>query len=195
MVVMPTKPELLSEAVAAVQPIVRGAGVSDPTGSTPCREWSIGDLTGHALGTTAGLARLGRREKLDAEDPWGAPASDRSWSEQLSAQLDDLSTAWSDPAAWDGSVDLSGAEMPAALVGDMVLAEVILHGWDLAQATGQRLEVPEAVAAELRRGVEQTAEMGRQMGAYGDEVLVAEDASDLEHALALAGRDPAWSAA
>lgn len=191
---MSTMPEVLSDAVAAVLPIVRAAGDADPDDRTPCREWTLADLTRHAIGTTAGLARLGRREPLDAEDPWGAPTSDRPWPDQLSTQLGDLASAWSQPVAWEGEVDMGGSMMPAGMVGDMALAEVLLHGWDLARATDQRLEVPDPIAGELRRGVEETAEMGRQMGAYGAAVPVHDDASDLDHALAAAGRDPSWSA-
>jgi uncharacterized protein (TIGR03086 family) len=91
-------------------------------------------------------------------------------------------------------VDLGGQQLPASTIGDMVLAEVVLHGWDLARATGQQLEVPATVAHELRRGIEETAEMGRRMGAYGIAVEIDEHASDLAHALGAAGRDPAWSA-
>jgi uncharacterized protein (TIGR03086 family) len=195
MVSMSTMSEVLSDAVAAVQPIVRGAGAVDPGATTPCREWTMSDLTRHALGTTAGLARLGRREPLDADDPWGAPASDLTGTDQLSSQLNDLASAWSEPTAWEGEVDMGGQPMPAPMLGDMVLAEVVLHGWDLARASGQRLEVPDQVAHELRRGIEATADLGRRMGAYADAVEIDDDASDLDQALAAAGRDPRWSPA
>jgi uncharacterized protein (TIGR03086 family) len=192
---MSTMPEVLSDAVVAVQPIVRGAGAVDPGVATPCREWTMSDLTRHVLGTTAGLARLGRREPLDADDPWGAPTSDRTWADQLSSQLDDLAAAWSEPTAWDGEVDMGGQAMPAPALGDMVLAEVLLHGWDLARASGQRLAVPDQVAHALRRGIDATADLGRRMGAYGDAVEIDADASDLDRALAAAGRDPGRSPA
>ena len=94
---MSTMPEILSQATAAVAPIVRAAGGADPGSATPCREWVLAELTQHALGTTAGLARLGRREPLDATDPWGPPTTGLPWSEQLAGQLDDLAAAWSDP--------------------------------------------------------------------------------------------------
>ena len=185
--------KILSQATTAVAPIIRAGGGADPGAPTPCQEWVLADLTQHALGTTAGLARLGRREPLDATDPWGRPVSDLPWSEQLSGQLEDLAAAWSGVGAWQGEVDMGGQQMPASMIGDMVLAEVVLHGWDLARATGQQLDVPDAVAHELRRGIEQTADLGRQMGAYGEAVEVDENASDLDHALGAAGRDPAWS--
>lgn len=83
-------------------------------------------------------------------------------------------------------------EMPAPMIGDMAFVEALAHGWDLARATGQELVVPAPVAAELRRILEATGEMGRSMGAYGDEVTVTGD-GDLAWALGQAGRDPSWS--
>lgn len=82
--------------------------------------------------------------------------------------------------------------MPAPVIGEMALAEVVLHGWDLARATGQHLVVGPELGAELRRMVEETGELGRQLGAYGPAVQVGDEAGDLERALAASGRDPDW---
>jgi hypothetical protein len=81
--------------------------------------------------------------------------------------------------------------MPAAMIGDMAFVEALVHAWDLARATGQQLEFPKPVAAELRRILEETGEMGRNMGAYGSEVTV-DGGDDAAWALGQAGRDPAW---
>ena len=75
----------------------------------------------------------------------------------------------------------------------MAYAEILLHGSDIARATGTSLEVSDEGAAALRRTVAETAELGRQMGAYGDPVAVDPDATDFETALGSAGRDPAWA--
>ena len=85
--------------------------------------------------------------------------------------------------------------MPAPMIGEMALAEMLLHAWDLAAATGQSLVVPDKIGRELRRSIEETAELGRSMGAYGVEVAVRAQASEFERALAASGRDPRWRAA
>ena len=107
-----------------------------------------------------------------------------------------LADVWSRQEAWDGTVSMAGQEMPATLIGEMSLAELLLHGWDLARATGQHLIVPEDVGGELLRHVDETAEWGRSMGAYGPRVAIEEPAhaTAFERALAAAGRDPAWKA-
>jgi uncharacterized protein (TIGR03086 family) len=133
---------------------------------------------------------------LDLHDPYGAShdASQGDWQHELSTNLGALAEAWTSADAWEGTVDMGGQAMPAPMVGEMALAELLLHGWDLASATGQTLPVPDEVGRELRRGIEETAELGRSLGAYGDEVAVGPDASEFERALAASGRDPGWRA-
>jgi hypothetical protein len=79
------------------------------------------------------------------------------------------------------------------MIGEMAMAEVLLHGWDLARATGQPLSVPDEVGRELRRSIEETAGLGRSMGAYGEEVRVGDERPEFERALGASGRDPGWS--
>lgn len=52
-------------------------------------------------------------------------------------QLTDLVEAWRDPAAWAGMTEAGGVRMPAEEMGVVALDELVLHGWDLARATGQ----------------------------------------------------------
>ena len=52
-------------------------------------------------------------------------------------RLDQLAEAWADPAAWEGLTEAGGLTMPAEVAGTVALDEVVLHGWDLARATGQ----------------------------------------------------------
>ena len=100
--------------------------------------------------------------------------------------------AWSRPEAWIGSVQ--GAKMPAPAVGELGLIEVLMHGWDVASATGQSLRVSDELGAELLRCLEPTLDQGREYEVYGPEVTVPADASTFTRALALSGRDPDWRA-
>jgi hypothetical protein len=66
----------------------------------------------------------------------------------------------------------------------MALIEILLHGWDVARATDQQVDVSDALGAELLRCVAETADLGRQVGAYGTKVSVADNATDLARRLA-----------
>ena len=75
----------------------------------------------------------------------------------------------------------------------MMLAELVLHGWDLAVATGQAYTVPDQAAAAALAAVEANAELFRQYKGFAEPVPVADGAPSLDRALALSGRDPAWT--
>ena len=81
-------------------------------------------------------------------------------------------------------------EMPAAMVGGMLLGEMLVHGWDLAHATGQQSAWDNDVLEYVHREVETSAEMGRGMGIYGPAVPVPADAPLLHRILGLTGREP-----
>ncbi|HYI53974.1 MAG TPA: hypothetical protein VEX57_08410 [Microlunatus sp.] len=104
---MSTRAEILAHAVRAVRPIVIGAADADLASATPYRQWRLAELAQHTLGTLAGLARLGRREALDADDPWGTRTSEEPWS----------------PVWWSGST------ISRSLVGRRLLGGAGRHGW------------------------------------------------------------------
>lgn len=81
-----------------------------------------------------------------------------------------------------------------AVNGELGLIEMLLHGWDVALATGQPLNVSQELSAELLGCLTPTLDQGRDFHVYGPEVVVSADASAFTRALALSGRDPDWSA-
>lgn len=185
--------ELLPRAVDLVVAVVAAVGPDDLARPTPCREYDVRGLVNHVAGTTAWLERLGRRAAPDGDDPFGAKqdVTTGDWQALLVERIRAVGAGWADPAAWEGSID--GVSMPATMIGEMAFTEVLIHGWDLAAATGRHLEVDEAVASSAYRFVAGTAEMGRQMGTYGAEVSLPPGAATFDRALALAGRDPRWT--
>jgi uncharacterized protein (TIGR03086 family) len=75
----------------------------------------------------------------------------------------------------------------------MVLGEFVVHGWDLARATGHDVTWDDTVLEFALEWLVQTAEQGRAMGVYGAAVPVPENAPVLDRLLGLTGRDPQWT--
>jgi uncharacterized protein (TIGR03086 family) len=86
-------------------------------------------------------------------------------------------------------------EMPASLVGGMVVGEMVIHGWDLGRGTGHDPGWDDDLLIYLYEEVAKNAEYGRQIGVYGPEVPVPAGSSPLDRVLGLTGRDPAWNGA
>ncbi|WP_243704867.1 TIGR03086 family protein [Micromonospora sp. KC723] len=114
------------------------------------------------------------------------------WRDGFATEAGRLVEAWADPTAEEGVSP--GMGLPQATVGLMGLSDLVLHGWDLARAVGLPYEpAPEFVAAG-HRFMGETGPMGRQMGAFGPEVVTAPGCAELDRLLGRAGRDPAWGA-
>lgn len=190
-----TTTTLLPRTTTAVANAIRGIDRLDPTAPTPCEQFDAVALINHFVGTVGALARIGRGEPLDPENPWGqgGDAAAGPWRTRLADGLDQLGAAWADERAWAGSIDFGSGEMTAAQTGRMAFGEALLHGWDLTRAAGTTLTVPDDVGAALYEFVAETGELGRSMGAYGPAVPVAEDRTAFHRALGLAGRDPDWT--
>jgi uncharacterized protein (TIGR03086 family) len=82
--------------------------------------------------------------------------------------------------------------VPGATAGGFALNELVLHGWDLARATGQSFHCEPAVAEVALEFTARVVEQG--FPAYGPPVEVPDQAPVLHRLLALAGRDFRWGA-
>ena len=84
------------------------------------------------------------------------------WREQIPSELAALAGAWQLPDAWEGETTAGGVTWPAEVIGTVAFNEVLIHGWDLAVATGQayrpdddhRAGVVRLPAADRRRARE-----------------------------------------
>ena len=72
-------------------------------------------------------------------------------------------------------------------------ADVFMHTWDLARATGQDDRLDPDFCAELLAGMEPMEEVIRSSGQYGARVEVPADADAQTRLLGFIGRDPDWT--
>ncbi len=89
---------------------------------------------------------------------------------------------------------LGDAAMPGEMALDMILWEYLVHGWDLARATGQAWS-PSTAAAVRSLGFAPTMLTPDYQGegkAFAPAVTVAEDAPAIERLMGLSGRNPSW---
>jgi uncharacterized protein (TIGR03086 family) len=187
--------QYMALAAAPMTEIIRNIQEDHLGAPTPCAEYDVRRLVNHLLFWGPSLEGAARKELVP---PPAAAESDLDltggdWAAAVNAHIDRTVNAWNDPGAWEGTTHMGGpTELPASMVGNMVLCEVVVHGWDLARATGQRPTWDDDLLGYLHGKIAEFAEQGRQMGVFGSEV-VPPTSSALDRTLALTGRDPAWT--
>ncbi|MFO6451242.1 MULTISPECIES: TIGR03086 family metal-binding protein [unclassified Aeromicrobium] len=164
--------------------------------ATPCEGVTVGQLLHHVVGLTQAFRAAADKEfgplTDTAPDPDAAPSADDGWQADLEQHVPRLVDAWREAAAWEGMTRAGGVDLPGAAAGLVALDEVVLHGWDLARATGQEYVLDDATAAACLGFVE-SFDPGGTPGLFGPAVPIADDAPVLDRLVARAGRDPGWS--
>ncbi|MBB4687799.1 TIGR03086 family metal-binding protein [Amycolatopsis jiangsuensis] len=176
-------------APAATELLRVAAAVPSLDAHTGCADYDVRGLLDHLLYWGPRLAAAGRRESSAAPESDVALVED-DWPALLEKQTEELVAAFASASAWTGTVTFGPAELPAAVVGDMVLGEFVLHGWDLARASGTTLSCSDDAAAAVLASAVAMGERARSTGVYGAEVPVPVTAPLLDRALGASGRDP-----
>ncbi len=160
---------------------------------TPCADWDLRTLLNHTILWTSYSAERRAHGESVAEDLMSTDfTAEPGFREDYARQIDRAVEAWKDPQAWEGDRNVMGTATPAADVGAMLIMEMVLHGWDVARATGQEYRAADAVAETLIDTVQENAELFRKYQGFADAIPIREDATAFDRALALSGRDPGW---
>ncbi|MFI6339950.1 TIGR03086 family metal-binding protein [Streptomyces sp. NPDC050535] len=175
-----------------------GAGVTDGqlTAATPCPDLAVHNMLGHLIGLATAFRDAARKDlgpTTDTSPEAAVPDIEPGWREALPKVMDELAEAWRDPAAWTGDTRAGGVSLPGAVAGAVAVDELVVHGWDLARATGQLYE-PDPAALRMAHEflLAAAADPGRGGGIFGPVVPVPDDAPLLDRTIGLSGRDPGW---
>ena len=183
----------MAEAARVVTGVPDGADLDGPT---PCTDWDLRTLLNHTILWTSYSAERRAHGESVSEDLMAKDfTADPGFRDDYARQVAKAAQAWDDPAAWEGELGVMGNAMPAADVGAMLLMETVLHGWDVARATGQEFNADDNTAAALEDIVQAQAELFRKYHGFADAIEPPQNATAFERALTLSGRDPSWKPA
>lgn len=186
-------------AIDVMSDVVQQVPRDDWDRPSPCGGWRALDVLGHVGGATdMGVSMLrGRDRSFEAQDPPGDV-------------VDGDPVLWwaglADPAREAvGEIDEAGLErvvetpMGPRTVRDGLrfpAADLFLHAWDIAMATGVTVAIPEEAVPFIRSlGDAVPPQVMRSPGVFGAEVPVSVDASAVDRLLGWAGRNPRWEPA
>lgn len=170
----------------------RFAGILDGAGDrwdapSPCQAWTARDVVAHVIETQRDF--LARHDLLDSPAPsLGDPAAAfRRHSSDVIRVLDRDGTADREYEGYFGPTTF-GATMAEFYGWDLVV-----HGWDVARATGQGWSISDEEARALGRDADGWGDALYSEGICAAPVPVPDDAPAQDRLLGRLGRDPQWA--
>jgi len=129
--------------------LVAGVGPGQWDGGTPCEEWTVADLVTHMTdgnylfsSVLRGLPLAEARTAVPAV----RPGADRAARFRDAAGR--LAAAYGPPGVLDQLFTIPVGTMPGLGTLHIRLVEMLVHGWDLARATGQSTAFPDDLAEQ-----------------------------------------------
>ncbi|MGW0547426.1 TIGR03086 family metal-binding protein [Streptomyces altiplanensis] len=182
-------------AVRQVARLLDGITDEQLSAPTPCEKYEVRHLLAHLVGLTAAFRDAAKKElgpSTDTDPGAALPVLDDDWRTRLPRRLDELAAAWRAPDAWQGTTRAGGVTLPGDIAGRVALNEVVVHGWDLARATGQAYAPDAAALRSSYELLEPTGDAPGDDGIFGAPVEVPGGAPLLDRVVARAGRSPSW---
>ena len=179
--------------VAAVRP-------DQWSNQSPCQAWDARGVVGHIVDMHGVMLRpLGRElspAPSVADDPLAAFRAARA----------DVEAVLDDPDLADAECETPGGHTTVGGQIDQVISDdLVLHGWDLARATGQDDTMDpddvermwagtSSIPAEVMEQLRTPGAFGPGIEVFGPEVQVPDTARTQDRLLGMTGRDPDWKA-
>ncbi|MFJ6698478.1 TIGR03086 family metal-binding protein [Streptomyces sp. NPDC091272] len=162
--------------------------------ATPCEEFTVRDLLGHLHGLSAVLSdAAAKRVRTGTAAGAGACVLSGDWRRELPRRIAELADCWHRHEAWEGAAVVDGTTLPAGVVAQISLGELVLHGWDLARATGQAFHCDKPSLQVVYALLAPEADNPARAPMFAPVVDVPYGSPFLDRVVGLGGRDPGWS--
>jgi uncharacterized protein (TIGR03086 family) len=182
-------------AVTSTAEIVKATPADRMGTPTPCTEWDVRALLNHVIGT------LWLAEALFADQaprypmaPGSLPPGDLAGDDPAAAYAEAAAAAVAAASTGDALTRVHVTplgEMPGPGLAGFTTLDILVHGWDLARATGQPADLDGRLAAHVLGFAEQAlATPENRALRIGPAVPVAADAPLTDRLVAFLGRQP-----
>jgi uncharacterized protein (TIGR03086 family) len=180
-----------TEQLAAIVPrligLVDRLDTDQLYGVTPCDQFCVHDVLDHMIVLGSAFAHQYRGEPV----PEITAPVEYGWvpRKEFRAAMSDLLAAVQAPGALERTIEAPVGALPGETFARFLAFDALVHGWDIATATGQPYEVPDdvvaavdgfahdALTADLRDGV-----------TFADATTPPADATPIERVAAFSGR-------
>src|SRR5437870_9179244 len=179
---------VLRKAVDQTGRIVAGVKADQLAGPTPCADWDTRALLNHAIGVVEMFDDAAQAKPFNGsifandnvgDDPGASYETRAAVLRDTLAQPNVLDRTWTMPFG----------EVPGVVGAGFATLELFQHGWDVAQASGQRIDFDADVTEAANAPAQMVpAEHVRVAGVFGAEGSCAPDASAEDRLAAFLGR-------
>jgi uncharacterized protein (TIGR03086 family) len=180
--------KLHDRALEATTTVVANVDASQFGAPTPCAEFDVRGLLNHMIVGNHRFVKIAHGEPLESVPTTGDfVRNDALTSYRDSA--DAVSRAWSDPSVLERTAHLPFGDFPGVFAIGIHTVEAIVHGWDLAKATGQPTELDPELYAVAWQNCKDIDDSFRGPGRpFGPAVPAPAGTSDTARLMAWLGR-------
>ena len=182
-------PQLHERALASTRAYVANVKSDQLSDPTPCEDYDVRALLNHVISGNLWVAPLVEGQTIEqvgdrfdgdvvGDDPLAA----------YDASAKSAAAAFNGPGAMEAPVAVSYGPVPGEIYAGHRLIDVVIHGWDLAKATGQDTTLDPELVTACRQVVEPQAELLAGSGMFGTTQDVPSSAGAQTKLLAMLGR-------
>ena len=170
----------LGPVLAAVVGGIRADQLDNPT---PCTKFTVRGVLEHMISGATLFAAAFRGVEPSQPDTTDVLAG-------FGPALTELAEAMHTSGAFDRTIHAPFGEVPGDAFARFVILDGLVHGWDLATATGQAYEPPTSLVAEVQAFANNAIEPLRDGNTFGPTVDPPPSASPIQRLAAFTGRRP-----
>lgn len=156
---------------------------------TPCSKWDVKQIANHLISENLWAAELFQGKTI--QEVGSRLDGDLAGDDPATAYRDSVSlasAAVSSPGAMAAICHLSFGDYAGADYAAQLFMDTLIHGWDVAVATGQNTRLDPELVAAVMPIAEQVTGQFRSAGVFGENLPVSAEADPQAKLLALVGR-------
>lgn len=179
----------LAGALPVTAAAIAAVGDDQWSAASTCPDWTIRELVEHLVGGAALTASV-----LGGEAATGRPDLTGVDNADLPAAFTEAGgrvvTALADPDVLQRQVRVGMGPVPGVVAAQLCLVETLVHGWDVARSSGQRVAFDEGTAQRaLAFSEDMMTQIPEGRSPFADPHSPRDDATSFERLLALLGRE------
>lgn len=177
--------ECASVTLAACRSVLGRLTASDLGRASPCTQYTVGEVGEHVVRSMVLLGSVASGSAGFA----GFVDAAGSLESRVAGSAEAAVTAWR-RRGLSGSVAVGRSTLPASLAVEIIPLELLVHGWDVARATGLPIDVPPPVAGYVLEQARALITPDKRGRSFAEEVPAGPSATVLERLIAFTGRQP-----